>query len=64
MSSDMIMGVMQAANASKAMRAQTRLAQLAVDGPSKAAKAGSWARRRGAGLIEVGPDEQEEVGEE
>lgn len=28
MSSDMIMGVMQAANASKAMRAQTRLAQL------------------------------------
>ena len=43
---------------------EARLAQLAIDGPSKAAKAGSWARRRGAGLIEVGPDEPEEVGEE
>ena len=43
---------------------EARLAQLTVDGPSKAAKAGSWARRRGAGLIEVGPDEPEEVGEE
>ena len=43
---------------------EARLAQLTVDGPSKAAKAGSWARRRGAGLVEVGPEKEEEVGEE
>ena len=41
-----------------------RLRALAVDAPGGAARAGSWGRRRGAGLIEVRPGEGEEPGEE
>lgn len=41
-----------------------RLKQLAVEAPSGNARAGSWGRRRGAGLIEVAPWEKEEQGEE
>jgi hypothetical protein len=41
-----------------------RLQALAVDTPSGSARAGSWGRRRGAGLVEVRPGEAEELGEE
>ena len=41
-----------------------RLQALAVETPSRGARAGSWGRRRGAGLVEVRPGEVEEPGEE
>ena len=41
-----------------------RLAQLAAQVPSGKAKAGSWGRRRGAGLVEIAPNEAQERGEE
>ena len=41
-----------------------RLQALAVDAPGGGARAGSWGRRRGAGLLEVRPGEGEEPGEE
>ncbi len=40
-----------------------RLEQLST-APSGNARAGSWGRRRGAGLVEIPPDEVEERGEE
>jgi L-alanine-DL-glutamate epimerase-like enolase superfamily enzyme len=41
-----------------------RLQALAVEAPSGGARAGSWGRRPGAGLLEVRPGEPEEPGEE
>jgi L-alanine-DL-glutamate epimerase-like enolase superfamily enzyme len=41
-----------------------RLQALAVETPGGAARAGGWGRRRGAGLLEVRPGEDEEPGEE
>jgi L-alanine-DL-glutamate epimerase-like enolase superfamily enzyme len=41
-----------------------RLRALAVDAPRGGARAGSWGRRRGAGLLEVRSGEGDEPGEE
>jgi L-alanine-DL-glutamate epimerase-like enolase superfamily enzyme len=41
-----------------------RIEQLSIQSPSGNARAGSWGRRRGAGLVEISPAEVEERGEE
>ena len=43
---------------------EAKLASLAVERPSPDAGASPWGRRRGAGLVEVGPDEPEEMDRE
>jgi L-alanine-DL-glutamate epimerase-like enolase superfamily enzyme len=43
---------------------EAQLASLAVERPSPDAGASPWGRRRGAGLVEVGPDEPEDMDRE
>ena len=43
---------------------EAKLASLAVERPSPDAGASPWGRRRGAGLVEVGPDEPEDLDRE
>ncbi len=43
---------------------EAKLASLAVERPSRDAGASPWGRRRGAGLVEVGPDEPEDTDRE
>jgi len=43
---------------------EAKLASLAVERPSPDAGASPWGRRRGAGLVEVGPDEPEDMDQE